>query len=457
MMGAKAPENNKISNEEFITLIEEIQKGGKKCDITPFQNKVNEDNVDSIYENEKNTYEHYEDHTLLSIAIKNNNHKVARYLTATGASPDIKNLNGTTPLMHAMQSGRENIVNLLLSKPDINVNLQNDEKKTALIYAVEKAESNLLYEKKIEEDYEKIRMLLEKPDINVNLQDNTGKTPLIYAIQKDREDIAELLLGKPDININLQDNTGKTPLDIAIKKKRRGGGGDKWQSITHTLLSKVSDPNQHTQHLAYKLFSQNKTIKEETIHLLDNKGFTFLCPDGQFENVLQEILRKEDVNPNKKALLIYLLESNKPDPGHYQQIIRYISRLEEKKAWEEILTAFCNAVFAKKKDNSKVLATISTDKEFILQDIISYILKNKIPISWEEALKDIIASAKNDNNKYHTARQILSINIDVYESFHIPEKCLEEILDTLLENSRKNKKDLLTRSSLLHDSKNYIS
>lgn len=76
---------------------------------------------------------------------------------------------GKTPLMVAIINGHTDIVELLLTVPEINVNLRDNSGKTALMHAV------------ISGRYQMVSLLLEREDVEVDIQDKNGETALIHA------------------------------------------------------------------------------------------------------------------------------------------------------------------------------------------------------------------------------------------------------------------------------------
>ncbi|OUM68876.1 hypothetical protein PIROE2DRAFT_38828, partial [Piromyces sp. E2] len=46
--------------------------------------------------------------------------------------------------------------------------------------------------------------LLSRPDIDINLQDDKGCTALMYALKSQNKEVIELLLNHPDINVNIK-------------------------------------------------------------------------------------------------------------------------------------------------------------------------------------------------------------------------------------------------------------
>jgi hypothetical protein len=66
-----------------------------------------------------------------------------------------------------------------------------------------------------------VSYLLEKPEINVNHQNSDGASPLIFAIKNGRTEIALALLKHEKTDINLLDNENNHPLNIAIRNQNK--------------------------------------------------------------------------------------------------------------------------------------------------------------------------------------------------------------------------------------------
>jgi len=111
---------------------------------------------------------------------------------------------GFTPLMYACEGGHLQIVSLLLSRRDIQVNAQSEiDHKTALMLAVIRNHPRV------------VSALLRHPDIDPNIVDINGMTALMFAIMKDYPQMTRLLLQHPKIDPNRADRGGKTPLRLA--------------------------------------------------------------------------------------------------------------------------------------------------------------------------------------------------------------------------------------------------
>lgn len=97
------------------------------------------------------------------------------------------------------------LVKLLLSYKDIDINKQCNNGKTPLLLALH------------EKHFDIARELLEQDTIDVNRKDNHGLSPLLSALQTDNE-IFDLLLAHKDIDVNIKNNMGVTPLFYAAEK-----------------------------------------------------------------------------------------------------------------------------------------------------------------------------------------------------------------------------------------------
>ena len=73
--------------------------------------------------------------TALMVAIQAKKHDTIKLLLDKGAHINNRSDRGITPLMLAAQTGNIDIVNLLISIPDININAIDSEGKNALVYA----------------------------------------------------------------------------------------------------------------------------------------------------------------------------------------------------------------------------------------------------------------------------------------------------------------------------------
>lgn len=137
-----------------------------------------------------------------------------------GADVNQKDEKGFTALLRALQNEREEIANILVARPELDVNAQGQGGANALISFVARQRQPAV------ED-------LLKRGANVNLQDSEGDTALNIAVQRGNVDIVNLLLSK-GADPNIKNKLGGTPLMWAGVFGRR--------EIAQILLDKGADP-----------------------------------------------------------------------------------------------------------------------------------------------------------------------------------------------------------------------
>jgi ankyrin repeat protein len=153
--------------------------------------------------------------TALMLAVKNGHVDAVSALVSAGADITKADLGGQTPLMMA---AREGIVSSLLGgisglrrkRRTEYVNAQDGKGKTALMYAVEKA------------DIREVKLLLQK-GADVNIRDNDKRSAIINVAatpQKDthvKQAILRVLIKAAKADLDAQDNENNTALMRAIE------------------------------------------------------------------------------------------------------------------------------------------------------------------------------------------------------------------------------------------------
>lgn len=143
--------------------------------------------------------------TALTIAAESDLHTCDLLLARPGIEVNAQNNVGDTALIKAAACGFTLTLQSLLKAPSIDVNLSNGDGVTALIAACKFGEQ------------ECIGSLLAHPDLKINLVDHSGRTALMNAVLSCKAENVKLLLMRSDIDINRQDNTGKTALMYAAQ------------------------------------------------------------------------------------------------------------------------------------------------------------------------------------------------------------------------------------------------
>lgn len=147
--------------------------------------------------------------------------EVARALVKAGADINAQDNDGNTPLMYACMKAKEETV-LWLLKAGADSRLQNNEGKTAVDMAAEKGYSRalelmeadtLLQACKINQK-RSVQAILKRSGIDVNEQDEECGTPLIYACQNNALEIVKMLLDN-GANPNIGNQKNITPLHFS--------------------------------------------------------------------------------------------------------------------------------------------------------------------------------------------------------------------------------------------------
>ncbi|EXL92970.1 ankyrin repeat-containing domain protein [Fusarium oxysporum II5] len=161
---------------------------------------------------------------------------------------------GQTPLMWAMQRGKEDVVKVLLSSIRVDLHFTNKLGRTPFSWALDYMKDRMVLlllgakgfsiHRESNDTSRKlfwwaigrgnggvINMLHESGKYGINTKDSSGRTPLIYAADTCAEEAMGVLLKAGEIDIHAVDNRGDTALSIAVK---RG-----YSTIVHLLSSYV--------------------------------------------------------------------------------------------------------------------------------------------------------------------------------------------------------------------------
>jgi ankyrin repeat protein len=138
----------------------------------------------------------------------------------------------------------------------INPNAKNEAGETALTFAIQHSEDNL------------IKVLIEKADIN--MRDELGNAPLHLALKKEKDDIFKLLLEKKaDVNIpgrGSAKTNDQTVLYIAVARND--------EELIRDLLDRGADPNKADSVGSLPLVEAvlSESLNIEIVKMLIEKG-----------------------------------------------------------------------------------------------------------------------------------------------------------------------------------------
>ena len=269
----------------------------------------------------------YFNKTLFTTASICNCPNVCKMLLELGIDINYQENNDKTALMFAAEKGGADVVKELLKYENINVNLQGNDGWTALMRASLKGKTEvvkeLLKHKDIEINLqgevgqtallsaslnghvEIVKELLKYKDIQVNLcYYRNSRTALMNASRDGNIDIVKELLKHKDINVNLQNDNDDSALMIAVENGNI-------EIIKELLKHKDINVNLQDEYgktaliLAVKKGHIN-TVKEllkyenTDINLQDKYGRTALILAIENDNmeIVEELLKCENINLN---------------------------------------------------------------------------------------------------------------------------------------------------------------
>ncbi len=147
------------------------------------------------------------DNSVLEATKRNNPHLLNQLIEAEANVNAVDN-SGNTALYWAAMKNHLDCARTLLKAPNININQENDVKKTPIHKAAKMGYTDVL-------------TLLIDAGANVNVRDGMGRTPLYLAAEMGRTECVYFLLQAPEIDKNLPDFQGITPLRAALKCRCR--------------------------------------------------------------------------------------------------------------------------------------------------------------------------------------------------------------------------------------------
>lgn len=154
-----------------------------------------------------------------------------------GLDVNVRGLNGKTPLHCAIEFDKLSMVDLLLTKKNINPFVEDNDGKTSLDYAKEgkKAEilqalinnkygseqDSLLHLAAMIGEVNAVRYLIGK-GIDVNVRNALHHTPLHLAAGIGHENVVKILVKEGKAEIDVFDARNQTPMHYAVNNKKIG-------------------------------------------------------------------------------------------------------------------------------------------------------------------------------------------------------------------------------------------
>ena len=253
-----------------------------------------------------------------------------------------------SPLIAAARNQHSAIVGLLLTRKDIDVNSRDVFGRTPLWCAVDCGREDI------------VRQLLNIEDTQVNCVAKKGHSPLATAAHQGHEVIVKLLLGRADIDVNARDRHGLTPILNAIYERH--------EAVVKILLSHPTieaNCKDSTGRAAihYAVIYNSISIVKLLVHRIDvdvnmkdNLGETALHKAAKrgYAPVVKLLSAHPDVdlNPtNNEARDVFAVVSEE-QKMYYEDGETFVWRIEDSEECLEILRA---AIEKRSQDRSRVV------------------------------------------------------------------------------------------------------
>ena len=118
---------------------------------------------------------------------------------------------GDSALIIAVQRAYADILEILLSVPTIDINLENSEGEGIAQIAVE-----WIGERRVGERLKCLKLLSKDPRVDWNVMNKEDSdVTIIYALRREKIDMVEILMKTPGVNLDVKDRNGQTLVQIA--------------------------------------------------------------------------------------------------------------------------------------------------------------------------------------------------------------------------------------------------
>ncbi|KAK7917356.1 hypothetical protein PG985_010964 [Apiospora marii] len=174
--------------------------------------------------NDVNAIDH-EWRTPLLMAVQHGKEGVVKVLLDTGkADLNARDNEGDTPLLVAARHGKEGIVKILLDIGKADINACDKEGSTPLLVAARHGKEGL------------VRMMLDTGKADIDARDKRGRTALSHAAGFHCVGVARLLVETGLVGVDSRDNEGRSPLSYAAS-----GAPDAGTENSETVIDLLLD------------------------------------------------------------------------------------------------------------------------------------------------------------------------------------------------------------------------
>ena len=257
---------------------------------------------------------------------------VARLLNAPGIEVNQVDEDGDSALMNAVIKGHIDVVNLLIRADRIDINITNRDRETAMSIAVRNNHRRIteilealinpsfqLFTAIQTQNLDLLNQLINREGIDVNVVNRAGDTPLILAVNMNYIEAVARLLQVPGIAINYLINDRYTALEASISHNRI--------PITQLFLTAGADVNiansrgmiSLTQALYY-------TFPSDVIRIIAERTADIDYLDGSGQCPLQHALRYADAAQRMAIVRILIDRGANPqlgtEPTPYERAVR---------------------------------------------------------------------------------------------------------------------------------------
>lgn len=236
--------------------------------------------------------------SLLFVAIEKNDPQMLKFLLDKKVDVNLPELQGVTPLMFVATKNNPILTDILLSQPGINIDAIANKKETALLYAIENHNRDMVE-----------KLIAKGVDPNIKMTD--GDSALLSSLDKDFLDITNLLLNYKKTNIDIQNNEGQTALILAIQQGN--------EDLVRKILEKGANPNivDNKGNNALRMASDlgdvtifNILLQSKKIDLSDKNLFSLLISTNNSK--IMQILLGKGISPQigSQSALVENLKNN---------------------------------------------------------------------------------------------------------------------------------------------------
>jgi len=301
---------DKLFQTEFAKLIAAIRAGNIGLVKRFYQQKVN-----------FLQYLHNGD-TPFHIAVKFNNLEIVRFIAENVQNLNVNDQNflGDTPLLLAIMNGNKEILNYLLSKPSIDVDVAENKGYTPFIAACASGEigfvdklckhgcniklktrdgQTALHRAAFYGHQKVIIYLIQNLKMNAMISDRKGNLPLHYACMKLNISCMRILIKVTNYTatelLYIPNKYDVRPIDIILKVLGRIRGHDDPQTTAEQIEEYLSDK--------YNLPPFKKTISPGTINGSITKSTIFQNQRESAKTIKSQVIRLQSVNENAEMFI----------------------------------------------------------------------------------------------------------------------------------------------------------